>query len=267
MTLCAICGSGRNIEAAHIAAKGMGGRGSKAPADAHDTAPLCAGSGGNTDRNSCHGANHSGDLAIRRNRQGLLEYRPSVRYASALRRRGVRCRDGAWHTALYEGADPDAIDAPNDDPREEKWGALVHESSERMRHRRMSWTEDYLLNAEDLAAAHKAAVSIFGPREGAARFREWRRSEEYSDATASRMLAVVKHVPYREHPELLSRGSTMLHQLAVALKAGGEITDLLPDAMTLSVSDFEAKHNPPKPRAGKKPLVCKACGAKFEEVA
>lgn len=122
--ICAICGCGRNIENAHITAKGLGGRGSKAPADAHDTVRLCAGTGGNTDSRSCHGANHAGELALRRDDAGNLWYRPSGKTAKRLGK-----SEGGWHVAAYEHADPDAIDEPfaSDEYEQERetWGYVL----------------------------------------------------------------------------------------------------------------------------------------------
>jgi len=63
--LCAICGSNQRVEQAHITAKGFGGRGKKAPAGAHDTIPLCAGTGGNTDNRSCHHLQEYGHIRVR----------------------------------------------------------------------------------------------------------------------------------------------------------------------------------------------------------
>jgi hypothetical protein len=99
----------------------MGGRGEKAPRLDLLTFPLCAGSGGNTSPESCHGAHHAGFLALEPAAGGHLRYRarpalfddnPTARRAvRALEARGVNL-DGLWHTALYEDADFDAIDAP-----------------------------------------------------------------------------------------------------------------------------------------------------------
>lgn len=119
MKYCAICGRpesrGNRVENAHITDKGMGGRGPKAPADAHDTVQLCAGTGGNTDPKSCHGANHAGQLRLKRDAAGRLEFCPGMEYTRVLRRRGVYCKDGGWYLARYEDADFDAIDCPREE--------------------------------------------------------------------------------------------------------------------------------------------------------
>jgi hypothetical protein len=115
--LCAICASPHKVESAHLTDKGMGGRGSKAPESAHDTAPLCAGSGGNTDPRSCHGAHHAGYMELQRTADGHLRYRTTsaldgkgaAKVRASLARRRVMC-DGLWHVALYECTDPDGID-------------------------------------------------------------------------------------------------------------------------------------------------------------
>ena len=106
MKVCAICGSPNKVENAHITAKGMGGRGVKAPDDAHLTVPLCAGTGGNTDPRSCPGANHAGFLALTPTYWFLTDRAPK-----ALQRR-LGTRDGLQHAYRYLDADMDAIDAP-----------------------------------------------------------------------------------------------------------------------------------------------------------
>jgi hypothetical protein len=105
----------------------MGGRGEKAPLLELLTFPLCASGGklaasGNHDPASCHGAHHAGLLELQPTTDRHLRYRstnvaksPCYREAvKALERRGLRL-DGLWHTALYEGADFDAIDAPREE--------------------------------------------------------------------------------------------------------------------------------------------------------
>lgn len=109
MRICAVCGSARNIENAHITDKGMGGRGSKAPDGWDDTAPLCAGTGGNTDPTSCHGAHHHGLLALRQDDRGVLWVTVQAAYAKTLRRRGVKIREGWEAPAQYQGKDSDEI--------------------------------------------------------------------------------------------------------------------------------------------------------------
>jgi hypothetical protein len=118
---CCLCGSPDNVENAHPVERGMGGRGSKAPQLELVTFPLCARSGGNTDPSACHGAHHHGIIELEPTSDRHLRYRstnvaksPSYRNAvSALTKRGLRL-DGLWHTALYEDADFDAIDAPRE---------------------------------------------------------------------------------------------------------------------------------------------------------
>lgn len=109
MRICAVCGSARNIENAHITDKGMGGRGTKAPDGWDDTTPLCAGTGGNTDKNACHGAHHHGDLTMRADSDGLLWISVTERYAKILRRRGVKIRAGWEAPAKYQGKDSDEV--------------------------------------------------------------------------------------------------------------------------------------------------------------
>jgi len=124
--ICSVCGSPRNIENAHLVNKGMGGRGPKAPSGSDDTTPLCAGSGGNTDPRSCHGANHAGELALKRDDSGSLWYRPTGKTARRLGK-----AEGNWYVALYEHADPDTIDAQvqydEDDPEIIAWGSELAE--------------------------------------------------------------------------------------------------------------------------------------------
>ena len=108
--LCAICGSPHRVEHAHLTHKGMGGRGSKAPADAHDTAPLCAGTGGNTDLRSCHGQQHAGNLRLWRE-DGTLMFCATEKGARYLRRKGISAREG-WHChARFEGVEPEVLDS------------------------------------------------------------------------------------------------------------------------------------------------------------
>ena len=109
--LCAICGSPHRVENAHLTHKGMGGRGPKAPDNAHDTAPLCAGTGGNTDLRSCHGQQHAGNLKLYRGEYGRLMFTATEKGARYLRRKGISCREGWQCSAQYENADPDTLDS------------------------------------------------------------------------------------------------------------------------------------------------------------
>ena len=121
MPNCCICGNPSNVENAHPFAKGMGGRGPKAPARELVTFPLCAGTAGNTDPTSCHGAHHAHYLMLDVTTDGRLAYRSTrlleadtndARAArKALTRRGLRL-DGLWQIARYEYDEWDAVDVP-----------------------------------------------------------------------------------------------------------------------------------------------------------
>lgn len=123
MSNCVICFSSRNVENAHPYERGMGGRGKKAPAAELLTFPMCAGTGGNTSPESCHGAHHAGFLDLDVTKDNRLRYRSTraleadnaqARQArKALDSRGLFL-DGLWHVALYEQTDPDTVDVPRE---------------------------------------------------------------------------------------------------------------------------------------------------------
>lgn len=124
MKRCRVCGTVYGIEGAHITAKGMGGRGKKAPADAHDRLNLCAGSGGNTDNTSCHGADHAGVLIIDNDRFMVPSTfrtpdseRVAGRFIAALnsRRTGRYVEQGVWYPCLPPEVDFDAVDCEREE--------------------------------------------------------------------------------------------------------------------------------------------------------
>jgi len=103
--LCAICGSNQRVEAAHISSKGIGGRGSKAPKDAHDTVLLCSGTGGNTDSRSCHGLQECGLIMISKV-EGIYRWYPHLKAAKILQEKpvfaGMRVKPGFWYDFIDE---------------------------------------------------------------------------------------------------------------------------------------------------------------------
>jgi len=259
--ICAICASPNNVENAHIDPKKMGGRGPKAPEGADETRPLCAGSGGNTEPATCHGANEAGFLALGLTADGHLRYRSTraleadnsqARTAkAALTKRGVKL-DGNWHTAAYEDTDPDAIDAL---PDEEPDGLGELEVALRS------------LDAYEGSAYHDKALYLtealtlwqerYGPKDGWERFKGWRRENlGMGDAVASRLLTVGRFLPS------VPAGfpATYQYHLARAVKLGkGEAEDLTALAGIMPQLDFLEQFDMlPSPRK-ETTLCCPSC--------
>jgi hypothetical protein len=106
--ICCICGRNHGVEAAHVTHKGMGGRGKKAPKDAHQTADLCAGTGGNTEWDSCHALQEAGHIVIDRGKD-YCDFTPDKVSTPILRRRGIHCFAGKKRDAPYFGVAADEM--------------------------------------------------------------------------------------------------------------------------------------------------------------
>lgn len=268
MSVCAICGRNAHarIEGAHTDHKGMGGRGEKAPDGWDTTHPLCAGTGGNTDPDSCHGAHHDGALELRDNPDGTLSYRANARYAALLRRRGVRAREGQWHVALNEDKDPDAIDVWGEDDTEAEAsvGNAQYEAERVLEAYREQSARAWREAAEAVARVRDAAVQAHGKRAGGASAIEWAiTGPGLSRTEAYRMLLVADTLP-----DLIggvnTRGLpiTQQYQLARACKQHPcQAAEYATLAATVSVSDFAAEVWPRaeterQPKACPHGLVC-----------
>ncbi len=256
MTICAICGSPRKVEAAHIAHKGMGGRGEKAPADWDDTVPLCAGTGGNTDPNSCHGAQHAGYLAVKRTDTGVKWMLTASAPAALKRRLGVK-HDGLWTPARYLDADPDAIDCYTPPEADSDLIAII--TAEFLE---LDATEAaaYRYKAIRLKAARDEFTASLGGREGKAAFTAWRaESLGLGDAPASKMLTVATYLG-----ESAGRDLCVSYQyaLARAVKNGkGEADALAAEAATMPMLDFTERYELVKPRTQREhTCTCPECG-------
>ena len=258
--ICSICGTGRNVENAHIVSKGMGGD----PAGHRtDTAPLCAGTGGNTDARSCHGAHHAGLLSLRRDSFGTLTYCPTDTYAKVLRRRGVKCHAGRWHAAMYEHADPDHMDAPepvDDNPRD---GDMEHECEAAYREVAQADYAVFRCRSERLQSIRDRFLEAYGG-DGPERFRSWRLSltdaegnpMPVTDTQASRMLTVADNLP-----QDVARHLPAMRQiyLATAVRDGvGDLAELLPHAESLTARAFAEEFLGAEPPTEKR-LCCPAC--------
>lgn len=244
--ICSICGSPNNIESAHIVSKGMGGD----PAgNRTDTTPLCAGSGGNTDSRSCHGAHHNGELALKRHDNGSLWYTAKGKTAKRL---GVK--EGQWRLALYEHTDPDAIDAPRDSDEEitsaAAFGELLSDIEGRFAESHGVEGEAYRSRCNDMFAARTGFVQAFGDKRGRAEFAEWHASLTdpsgshigVSKGEASRMCSIAVTLPSSVGIHL---GAGKQYHLAKAVEQGkGSIAELVSQAEALSISDFRELHWP-----------------------
>lgn len=106
---CAICGAPASSYS-HVVHKGMGGDPQE---DRTDGFPSCGVD--HSDPKTCHGAMGQHLMAVWRDTDGLLRFRPDAYYARVLRRRGVPCHEGGTHVARYEDKDMDAIDCPREE--------------------------------------------------------------------------------------------------------------------------------------------------------
>lgn len=256
---CVLCGSPANVEAAHIDPKKMGGRGPKAPEGADETRPLCAGMGGNNSPDSCHGANEAGYLALALTADGHLRYCSTLALEAdtacadkrALEKRGLKV-DGAWHVALYEQTDFDAVDPL---PDEEPDGLGDLEAALRS------------LDANEGSTYHDKALCLtealslwqerFGPKDGWERFKCWRRENlGMGDAVASRLLTVGRFLA------VVPAGlpATYQYHIARAVKLGkGYAEDLTEIAVIMPQLDFLEQFGMlPSPRT-EPSLCCPQC--------
>lgn len=229
---CSVCGRAQATDAAHLDAKGMGGRGAKAPDDADDATPLCR---------TCHQAEHDlGELHMRRTPDGYLSFTAKGKTA---RRLGVG--EGSWHIARHEMK---SLDEPTDfeDAKPDIAGPLglceqqivnymTHDGEEwRKSAEAVALALDLFLATHDTAKAARAA------------HREWREQLQSPsgepmplDASeCSRMLTVVKHLG----SEGKGIAKSKQYLVARAVKQGiVPVEDGVALAESLSVSDLIAE--------------------------
>lgn len=252
------------VDAAHVDPKKMGGRGPKAPADAHDTFDLCSNTGGNTDPSTCHGGNEAGLMDIRRSEAGNamflvradLESRESDVLADRLAQR-LKVKRGLWYFAPYEDVDFDSIDAPREAVEaihaQESLGEVLHVCEEAISENRRAGGRAYAQTARAVAISHEAHVTAFGKRDGEERWREWTReqeiSEKYDDAgnpvapgrtALHRLLRVGSLLPHEDEYAVLSIAKQQALADAVA-KGAGSPGELLESVQALSASSFRAE--------------------------
>lgn len=230
--LCSLCACAAT-DAAHLDARGMGGRGDKAPDDADDATPLCR---------TCHDAEHKrGELVMKRHDSGQLWFTAKGRTA-----RRLGSKEGQWRAALYEGKTfDDPIAPPDEDAPDiteplalceaQVVGFLAHEG------------EEWRKSAEAVALALDLFLATYPKREARERHKEWRQS--FTDSTgqpvpldaseSSRMMTVVKHLP-----ESAGRSLPKSKQYLVARAVKERVCpldDALNAAQALSVSDLIAE--------------------------
>jgi hypothetical protein len=244
--LCSICGRGGYLENHHVEHKAMGGRGSKRPASADWVIPLCAGTGGNTDASSCHGAVHQGYLSISPDAWCVTESAPDSLLTRLNTVRGHR------HLYAYIGVDSDELDEPMPLSAGE-----VLADSELRELLEMECKVDYLIGRELTAALKRLKGDTNA-------LKEWL-VDTYGFKPRSVASYISKRIKYAslkgEGVERL--GITHGYKFALLVDKGHDLGQLMSDFTTMSREQFDATYDlsrPKKPREVK----CPKCGYSWE---
>lgn len=235
--MCSVCGRAAD-DAHHISIRGMGGRGEKADeAESQDSTPLCR---------DCHDAIHkAGELRLRRNKQGVLLWTAKGKTAKRL-----HAKEEHEHASLHEGIDPDTVDAESD---AEDVPDVIAALQAKILGVEAAENRAYRIACLHLLDARNAWLSLYGPRDGLARFRRWRENHlQLGESPASKMLTVAT---YLGEDAADDKCQSYQYAIARAVKRGVSVEDAVAES-AMPLRDFMAHHFPAKDKPEVERVSC-----------